>query len=54
LKIGKDFNMIRRVKGLELMKKINYNPFEHTWFKSVFDLEYYGFLKCGFNKSMNV
>jgi hypothetical protein len=28
-----------------------YNPFEHIWFKSVFDLENYGFWKCGFNNS---
>jgi hypothetical protein len=28
-----------------------YNPYEQIWFKSVFDLENYGFLKCGFNKS---
>jgi hypothetical protein len=28
-----------------------YNPFEHIWFKSDFDLEIYGFKKCDFNKS---
>jgi hypothetical protein len=43
-KIGEDFKMmIRRAKGLELMKKNNYNLFEHIWFKSVFDLENYRF-----------
>jgi hypothetical protein len=34
--------MIRKEKKIELMKNI-YNPFEHIWFKSVFDLENYGF-----------
>jgi len=42
--------MIRRAKGLELMNFF-YNPFEHFWFKSAFDLENYGFSKCSFNKS---
>jgi hypothetical protein len=28
-----------------------YNPFEHIWFKRVFDLKNYGFWKCGSNKS---
>jgi hypothetical protein len=34
--------MIRRAKGFELMIFLN-NPFEHIWFKSVFDPENYGF-----------
>jgi hypothetical protein len=34
--------MIRRTKGLELMIFLN-NPFQHIWFKSVFDLK-----NCGF------
>ncbi len=42
--------MIRRAKGLELIKK-NYNQFEHIWFRSAFDFENYGFWKCDFNKS---
>jgi len=25
--------------------------FEHVWFKNAFDLRYYGFWKCGFNKT---
>jgi hypothetical protein len=43
--------MIRRAKELELMKICFYNPFEHVWFKSVFDLKNYGFWSRGFNKS---
>jgi hypothetical protein len=35
--------MIRRAKGLELMKNCFYKPFEHIWLKIVFDLENYGF-----------
>jgi hypothetical protein len=31
--------------------KLFKNPFEHIWFKNAFDLENYGFWKCGFNKS---
>jgi hypothetical protein len=31
-----------------------YNPFEHIWFKSVFDLENYGFQKCDFNKVVHI
>jgi hypothetical protein len=46
LKIGKDFNiltlMTRRAKGLELMIFFC-NPFEHIWFKNVFDPKPYGF-----------
>jgi hypothetical protein len=32
--------MIKKEKGFELEF---YNPFEHIWLKSVFDLENYGF-----------
>jgi len=42
--------MIRRAKGLELMK-IVFITLEHIWFKSLFDLENYGFWKCDFNKN---
>jgi hypothetical protein len=40
--------MIRKAKRLQLMISFN-NPFEHICFKSVFDLENYGFWKCAFN-----
>jgi hypothetical protein len=41
--------MIRKAKGLELMKKNN-NQFELMWFKCASDVENYGFWKCGLNK----
>ncbi len=52
LKIKKDLN-IDDYKGKRTWTDENYfyNPFKHIWFKSVFDLENYGFWKCGFNKS---
>jgi hypothetical protein len=34
--------MIRRAKGLEFMIFF-YDPFEHIWFKNVFDPKNYGF-----------
>jgi hypothetical protein len=42
--------MITKAKGFELMIYF-YNWFEHIWFKSVFNLENYGFKKCALNKS---
>ncbi len=42
--------MIRRAKKTWIHRFIFYNPFEQIWFKSVFNLENYGFWKCDFNK----
>ncbi len=51
-KIEKDFN-IDDQKGKRTSTNENefYNPFEYIWLKSVFDLENYGFWKCGFKKN---
>jgi hypothetical protein len=50
-KLGRILTLIiRRAKGLELMNFF-YNRLEHIWFKCAFDLENYGFWKCGLNKS---
>ncbi len=43
--------MIKRAKGLELMKMIFNNWFEHIWFKHVFDPKRYRFWKYGLNKN---
>jgi hypothetical protein len=42
--------MIKKEKRTWTNENYFYNPFEHIWFKSVFDLENYGFKNCGFNK----
>jgi hypothetical protein len=34
--------MSRKAKGLEVMKII-FNPFDHIWFKSVFEIEIHEF-----------
>jgi hypothetical protein len=57
LKIEKDFNiltlMIKKAKGFELMNFF-YNPFEHIWFKSVFDPKNYGFENVPLTKVVHV
>jgi len=47
------FWKLKRILSSMIKSMINcfYDPFEHIWFKSVFDPENYGFWKCGFNKS---
>jgi len=52
LKVGEDFNIDdykgKRtwINGIFLL-----NHFQHIWFKGAFDSKYYGFWKCGLNKS---
>ncbi len=43
--------MIRRAKRTWLDEDYFHHSFEHIWLKNVFDLENYGFWKCGFTKS---
>jgi len=43
--------MIKKVKGLELIILFLYSIWAHIWFKHAFNLEDYGFWKCGLNKS---